>query len=109
MYDKDQRLKERLKRKKLVYLYAEASGPGIGTYRHWAIEIDPTYPWAGGFTDLREDATAFTPAAAKKINRPQKAWSYFGYSQEAAPKDHDGRIVYLPEEISGKARVSADR
>jgi len=102
MRQKERLLRETLKSKGLVYLHSTMSGPGMSKpCRMWAIDIDPTYPWAGGWTYRREDASAFTVAAAKAINDQygKSGISKGGYDQEPAADDHSGTIYYLPHEI----------
>ncbi len=91
-------LKERLKRKRLVYLSLGVGDPGSEITRHWAIEIDSRYPYSGGFTDKREDASAFTLKLATAINKSMRELGYQEYTIEEAPKDHDGSIFCLKRE-----------
>jgi len=87
-------IKDRLKKKKLVYL--RMTRP----YPIWAVEIDAKYPWAGGFTHRREDATAFTPRLARLINSRLKKAGMSTMEEDPAPKDHDGAIWYSAHDIS---------
>jgi len=93
-------IKDRLKKKKLVYLRTTRSGTGIKSHPIWAVEIDANYPWAGGFSHRREDATAFTPKLARLINSRLKKAGMSTMEADPAPKDHDGAIWYSAHEIS---------
>ncbi len=96
----EQTLKDKLKKRHLVYLYGTASGSGIQPHRIWAIEIDPLYPWAGGFTTRKENASAFTVALARVINKRLKEHGMTPWHQEVAPKEHEGPIYFLDHEIT---------
>lgn len=93
-------LKDRLIKKRLVYLRMTQSGTGIAPHPIWAVEIDAYYPWAGGFTHQREDATAFTPKLARMINSRLKKAGMSPMKEEPAPEDHKGAIWYSAHEIA---------
>jgi hypothetical protein len=94
-----------LLKRDLVYLGARVSGLGIKPYETYAIEINAAYPWAGSFTDKKEDATAFTKRYVRALGRSIKAWKKAGWPASVytltpiAPGTHKGPIVYLPKEI----------
>jgi len=90
----------RLKKKRLVYLHTTGGGSNISTRSIWAVEIDVNYPWAGSFTDRRDDASAFTPSLARVINGRLKKAKMTPFEMKQAPKDHDGTIWYLHHEIT---------
>lgn len=93
--------REKLLKKELVYLRSTISGPGMSApAAMWAVDIDANYPWAGGWTYDRKDASAFTVAVAKQINDYLEKSKFAGYRYETEPAaaDHEGAIYFIPGE-----------
>ena len=93
-------LVSRLKKKQLVYLRTTIGGADIATKPIWAVEIDTTYPWAGSYTDLHNDASAFTPTLARALNGRLKKAGMAPFEVDLAPKGHNRAIWYFQHEIS---------